>query len=172
MEFLKNTITEAMLDRRSIRAYTDEKLTDDELYTILQCGLWAPSGRNEQTAKFVATQNKELLHAIAADMGDKVVLGYDAPCFIFVFDLLEGRWTPDNADFALENMHLAAYSLGLGSIMIGMCREFMRSEKGREWQKKMGIPDNYHFICGLAVGHTAAPTPPRPRNEENIIVLP
>ena len=172
MEFIKNPVTEAILERRSIRAYTTEKISDSELHTILQCGLWAPSGRNEQTPLIIATQNEELLKEFAASVGEKCVLGYNAPCCIFVVDKRGNKWAPQNASFALENMHLAAYSLGLGSIMIGMIYDFMYTEKGREWQKRLGAGEEYDFVCGLAVGHTAAPTEKRPRNQENLLILP
>ena len=60
-ELIKNEVINAIMERRSVRGYTSQPLTEDELYTLLQCGLWAPSGRNDQTTMFSVVQDDELM---------------------------------------------------------------------------------------------------------------
>ena len=179
MEFIHNAVTDAMLQRRSIRSYTEEKLTEDEIHTNLTCGLWAPSARNHQTTRFAVVQDAELLQQLSGELLEGVEkpsrwmenFYYHAPCVIFAYDLADDRWTAVNAAIAAENMHVAAHSLGLGSVLIGIIREFMQSERGEYWKKRLGIPSDYIFTLALAVGHPAEEGRPLPRKEENIIYV-
>ena len=53
MDIIRNSTVDAILARRSVRKYTSEKVSEAELDTLLQCGLWAPSARNAQTTMLV-----------------------------------------------------------------------------------------------------------------------
>ena len=46
---LMNEVVKNILERRSWRSYEDRQISDQELDTILQCGLWAPSAMNQQS---------------------------------------------------------------------------------------------------------------------------
>ena len=63
-ELIRNEVIDTIMERRSVRGYTKEPLTEDELYTLLQCGLWAPSGRNDQTTMFSVVQDDELMQRL------------------------------------------------------------------------------------------------------------
>ena len=52
-----NSVIEAMIQRRSIKQYTGEQVTDEELEQILQCGLYAPNGMGAQAPVFVAVRD-------------------------------------------------------------------------------------------------------------------
>ena len=41
---MDNAVITALIQRRSIRAYRPEQITDDELRTVLEAGTWAPTG--------------------------------------------------------------------------------------------------------------------------------
>lgn len=178
MELIRNDVVNAIMDRRSIRGYTEEPVTEEELYTILRCGLWAPSGRNNQTTKFSVLRDKALMERLQNEvMGNtenpsKWLSGgfyYNAPCLVFLYDKHGDRWSGINAALAIENMHLAAQSLGLGSIILGIIKEFMLSEKGEEWKKILKIPEDYDFVLALAVGHKTHEGKALPRDESNIV---
>jgi len=177
MEFIHNPVTDAMLNRRSIRAYTEQPLTEDEIYTLLQCGVWAPSARNHQTTRYSVVTDPALLQQLSDDLlqgveaPSKWMLNfyYHAPCVIFAYDECGDRWTHINAAIAAENMHIAAHSMGLGSVLIGIIREFMRSERGEVWKQRLGIPEDYEFTLALAVGHPAEQGKPLERRENTIV---
>ena len=52
MDAIKN-----MIARRSVRVYTEEQISDEELKTILECGLYAPNGGNLQMPRFLVVQS-------------------------------------------------------------------------------------------------------------------
>lgn len=177
MEFIKNEVTNAIMERRSVRGYSDEPITQDELYTLLQCGLWAPSGRNSQSTKFAVLQGKEILQELQNDVmaftekPSKWMSNgfyYNAPCLIFLFGKKGDRWTGINAACAAENIHLAAHSLGLSSIIIGIIREFMLSENAKKWIDILKMPEDHEFCLAVAVGHGTDPGMVLKRKEGNL----
>ncbi len=173
-ELIRNEVVNAILERRSVRGYTSEPLTEDELYTLLQCGLWAPSGRNEQTTMFSVVRNDELMQRLHNEaLGDSPYkcFYYGAPCVIFLFDKAGNKWSNINATHAIQNMHVAAHSLGLASIVLGCIKDFMLSDKGEEWKKILNIPEDYDFVLALAVGHPAKEGKALPRDEKNIVYV-
>ena len=179
MEIIHNPVTDAILDRRSIRSYTEEKLTEDEVHTLLQCGLWAPSAHNRQTTRFAVVQDQPLLERLRQEVTEAAedpsrwlkAFHYGAPCVIFVYDRKGDRWSGVNGAIAAENIHVAAQGLGLGSVLIGIIRDFMLSEKGEAWKKRLGLPEDYEFVLAVAVGHPAKPGRALPRSEENIVYV-
>ena len=173
-ELIKNDVVNAIMERRSVRGYTSEPLTEDELYTLLQCGLWAPSGRNNQTTMFSVVRDAELLQKLHDEsMNDFPAKNfyYEAPCVIFLYDKKGDKWADINASLAIENMHVAAHSLGLSSIILGCILDYMRSEKGEEWKKILNIPEDYDFVLALGVGHAAKAAKAPARNENNIVYV-
>ena len=55
-----NEILENIFSRRSVKKYNDKEVSNDDLQTIVKAGLYAPSGRNMQSAIMVVVKNKEL----------------------------------------------------------------------------------------------------------------
>ena len=45
--------------RRSVRSFTDEPVSKEEVQAILEAGTWAPTGMNRQPWKFVIIENKK-----------------------------------------------------------------------------------------------------------------
>lgn len=179
MEIIHNPVTDAILDRRSIRSYTDEALTEDEVHTLLQCGLRAPSAHNRQTTRFAAVRDRKLLEKLRLEMTEAAeepsrwlkAFHYGAPCVIFLFDRRGDRWSGINGAIAAENIHVAAQGLGLGSVLIGIIRDFMLSERGEAWKARFGIPEDYDFVLAVAVGHPDKPGRDLPRDQENIVYV-
>lgn len=166
---IHNEVIDTILERRSVRAYTDERLTESEIQTILQCALWAPSGMNQQTTRMAVTQEAALIAELAEDAG-RNGFSYNAPCFIFFYAKKENKWGACNAALAVQNAALAAKALGLDSVVIGCVYDYLKSREGEQkWQKKLALPEDYEFVLGLAVGHGAETPQAKPRNQENII---
>lgn len=172
---MNQTITD-ILNRRSIRKYTSEQITDDELNTILQAGLYAASGMDRQSTKLIAVQSKADI-AVLSKMNAKI-LGtssdpfYGAPTVVIV---LTARHCPtgiEDASLVLGNMMLAAHTLGLGSCWIHRAREEFASSEGKTLLQKWGIDGEYigvgHCLLGYQDG-PAGPNPPRKQDRIKII---
>jgi Nitroreductase len=144
-----------LLNRRSVRQYTGEKIPKEELEKILQAGLLSPSGRNRKPWEFVVVQEKETLMKLSHCRIGAAKMLENAGCAIVVFADSEKTdvWTED-CSIAMSNMHLMADSLGLGSCWIqGRLRD---AEGGRTTEEAcreiLSVPDQYVLEAILSVG--------------------
>ena len=169
---MDNAVITALVQRRSVRAYKPEQITDDELKTVLEAGTWAPTGMGRQDPWIVAVQNPELLKKLskmnAAFLGMDTDPFYGAPTYVLVFGSDPALWAnsvPDGS-LVLGNMMNAAHAIGLGSCWINREREMFATEEGKALMKEFGLPDGLIGIGALALGYPAAPPrDPKPRKE-------
>ncbi len=143
--------SELVIKRRSVRSFTDRKLTKSELEYILNAGINAPSARNMQSWHFyclLGEETKKLQGACA----DWVLT---APVVLVVCGTGDeianqfGEWTRKftvyDTNLAMQNMMLAACDIGLGSCMIGMYDEAMVKQA-------VGIPKDRSVVALLPIG--------------------
>ena len=118
---------EKLLTRRSIRKYQPRQVTDAELDAVLEAGLYAPTGKNNQKPVMVAVRDKEtrdqLSRMNAAVMGVDSDPFYSAPCVIVVLADPEFPTWRDDGSLVMGNLMNAAHALGLGSCWINRARE-------------------------------------------------
>ena len=169
---MQNEVIKALMERRSIRSYKQEQITDDELRTVLEAGTWAPTGMGRQDPWIVAVQNPDLLKKIsrmnAEILGTEMDPFYGAPTYVLVFGSDPAVWAnsvPDGS-LVLGNMMNAAYAIGLGSCWINREREMFATEEGKALMKELGLPEGLIGIGALALGYPAGPArDPKPRKE-------
>ena len=130
-----NETINTLLARRSIRKFKPEHITEEELNAILEAGMYAPSGVNQQSALFVVIQDKETLKKLsamnAAVLGKDIDPYYGAPTVVLVF-ADKSKITPiEDASLALGNMFNAATSLGIGSCWVHRTKEMFETEEGK-----------------------------------------
>ena len=114
---------EAILTRRSIRAYTDQPVSEELIHKLLVAAMSAPSAANGQPWQFAVITERRLLDALADFLPFGKMLK-QAPLAIIVCgetksSALEGYWVQDCAA-ATENLLLAAHVLGLGGVWLGV----------------------------------------------------
>lgn len=167
-----NKVIEAMLQRRSIKAYTDEQVSDEELRQILECGLYAPNGRSLQAPVFIAVRDKQtrdLLAKLNAQvMGADSDPFYGAPCVICVLADTAASTAVEDGSLSLGNMCLAAHSLGLGSCWIHRCRQVFESEEGKALLEKWGVKGDLIGVGFCIVGHAAVTKEAAPRRDNRV----
>ena len=158
---MSNQVLETMKRRSSARAYSDDKLTQAELDSILKAGLQAPTGMNRQDEKRpLRGQEKQ---------SDNFY--YQAPTLVFLSAEDEFRWSKVDAGIAVQNMVLAAESLGLGTLIIGCVYDALHGEKKEYFSKALHIPEGYSFQIALAVGHKTDNKTPHEFDFENQVVI-
>ena len=170
-----NDAVRNLMERRSIRAYTDRQVSDELLETVLNAGIYAPSGMNTQGVRLVAVrdrQTRDLLSKLnAAVMGTDRDPFYGAPCVVVVLADPEiyGGWVEDGA-LALGNMMNAAHALGLGSCWIHRARQVFDSPEGKELLQKWGLPGHLRGVGNCILGYADGPLPAaRPRKDDYVI---
>lgn len=171
-----NPVMEAIYERRSIRAYKPDQLTDEQLKLILDAGLWAPTAKNEQETLFVVIQDRKIIEEMEIDFaasmnGNFRAFSYASPTYIMIFGPKEFVFTDLDAGIAVENMALAAESLGLNTVIVGIIKFLMDSPAGEKWFEKFDIPKDYKFAISLAVGTKNAENPKQDRKEGRIKIF-
>jgi len=177
--YISNPVMGAILSRRSTRDFKrNTQITEAELNTVLEAGIWAPTARNTQQIRFYVIQNREVISTIAENFsrfafedGKIRDFSYGAPTFIMLTGKTDSRFLHVDAGIVVANMSLAAESLGLGSLIIGCLKGYFESEDGRNYASSLGIPEDHTFSIGIALGQIATPTPAKPREENRIAFI-
>lgn len=172
-----NEVIQNMLSRKSVKNYKSDAVPPELLEQIIQAGLYAPSGRNKQAPIILAVTNKEL-----RDKLSKINAGkdpyfradpfYNAPCVLVV---LADKSVPTyvyDGSLVMENMLLAAHSLGLGACWIHRAKETFELDEGKEILKELGIEGEYEGIGNCVVGYAnVVPTEDKPRRENRVYYI-
>lgn len=173
-----NEVLKAIRDRRSIRSYEPEQITDEQLQALLDAALQSPTARNTQQWHFSVVQNRALLDEFSAEdarligQGDNpdFHLFHGAPTVIFISrpENCDNRFVEVDCGIAVENIALAAQGLGLGSVILGMPMAVFCSDRGAHYAKLLGFPEGYCFSIAIAVGRPAATKEAHPIGEGKI----
>ena len=116
------------------------------------------------------TYRKQIEKLNAAVMGKDIDPYYGAPVIVLVLADGAANTFVEDASCVLENMMLAAASLGLGSVWIHREREIFDSEEGKALLRQWGLPQTLRGVGSIALGYAAAPAPaPAPRKEGYIV---
>jgi len=150
-------IFEALRTRRSIRKYTDEPVSDDDLRLLLEMAMLAPSARNEQPWQFVAIRDKSQLEAIAKT-SPYTHMAASAPLVVVVCgdmrdDKAMGMWVQDCAA-ATQNFMLAARGKDIGCVWCGV---HPNAEREAYVRATLGLPEEITPFGLICAGHPAQP---------------
>ena len=151
---------DAIYGRRSIRQFTPEAVSDERLMQLLKAAMAAPSAGNEQPWHFVVVSEREKLDAITkfhpyANALETAPLGI-VVCGDLMIERYEGFWVQD-CSAAIENLLLAAYALGLGTVWLA---GHPVEDRCVNLRRLLGIPANVVPLAIIAVGHPAETKPP------------
>ena len=162
METLK-----AMATRKSVREFTDEGITFEDIKKILTAGMSGPSCMNKRMWSFVVIRNKELLGKLSVANGLYAGPLRGAALGILVCGDLERAlpeapeyWVID-ASIATQNMVLAAQDLGIGSVWLGC---WPCEDRVQEVKELVALPENLGPHSILALGYSKEPD-----NEERVL---
>lgn len=146
---------DAIMTRRSVRAYTTETIADREIETLLRAAMQAPSAVNEQPWEFVVIRDRTLLDRIP-DFSPYASMVKRAPLGILICAdtrrlAIEGFWQQDCAA-ATENLLLAAHALGLGAVWTGV---YPLEDRVAGFARLCRLPEGIVPFCFVVVGRPA-----------------
>lgn len=164
MDFL-----EILQERRSIRKYEKEHISDADLQEVLQAGLLSQSSRNRRPWELVVVRERDMLDKLSCCRDHGAAMLKEADCAVLVFADIETSdvWTED-CSIVMSNMHIMADSLGLGSCWIqGRLRV---AEDGRTTEdycrQLLQVPDRFALEAILSLG--VAAEDPEPHSLEEL----
>jgi len=149
----KNPVIEAIRTRRSIRQFTKEAVSDEVLNQILESGLWAPSGKNNQPWKFAIIQDTVLKESLAGLTHSRFII-QEAPVCVAVFldhsRVYDRTKDVQAAGACIQNMLLTIHSLGLGGVWLG---EILKNKETAG--ELLGAGKELELMAVVAFGHPA-----------------
>ncbi len=159
-------VLQAISSRRSHREYSPKQIPEETLDMILTAALESPSARNRQPWHFSVCQDSALIQEVHDEAAGVMGKGgsprfadpnfqifYHAPTVIFIFGEAENPWAPVDCGIAVENISLAAESLGIGSVILGLPKPAFFGEKAAELKQKLSCPEGYDFVIAISLGY-------------------
>jgi nitroreductase len=160
-------LQEAILRRRSIRRFTEEEVTDQELQQIFEAVRWSPSWGNTQVWEFVVIRDKELKEKVTAtyqmDKGtnpaSKCSLAASALIVVCAKTGVSGcyggkestkfsNWFMFDLGIATQTLCLKAHEMGLGTVVVGLLDH-------EACKQLIALPDGYEAVAVIPIGRPA-----------------
>lgn len=142
--------------RRSMRKFTDEELTQDEVVTLLRAALMSPSSKGKRAWEFVTVDDKNLLEQLSRckDKGAELIAGAPLAVVVLADPEISDVWVED-ASVASTLLLLQAEDLGLGACWVQVRERSMADGKPAEEMVRamLGIPTHLRVLSIVAVGH-------------------
>ena len=158
-----NETVQTLLTRRSIRKFKNDAIPKELLELLVQCGYYAPSGHNMQTWKFtVITNQAEIARlkeaARKTEAENKVYFyGFENPAaLILVSNNERNVYGCQDASCASENIMLAAWSYGIGSVWLNPLMTLRKKEPVKSLLDSYGVPQNHIVWSMIGLGYPVA----------------
>lgn len=143
---------DAIRARRSIRKYTNEKLSSDMIHQLLEAGMCAPSTHNKKSAEFIVIQDRDTLNRFA-EYGKYHKMLKEAPCAFLVCGNTEKMGVHDfminDCSAAIENILIAATGLELGAVWLGIKIDEMKDF----YKLECNLPEHIIPVGLVAIGY-------------------
>ena len=182
---MSNETLALISSRRSHRAYEKTPVTPEQMDLILRAAVESPSAINRQPWHFTVVRNQKLLDEMNEAVWQQMMkrnpearsprfqdrdfhVFYHAPAVIFISGMPENPYTPIDAGIAVENIALAAESLGLGSVILGMPRDAFAGENADRFRRELKFPEGWDFVIAIAIGSPADTKDAHPVKEDRI----
>ena len=166
-----NEVIKNIKSRKSVRHFTGEAVSKDDLKKILEAGMCAPTAVNKQPWNFIVISDRKTLDLLADSLPYAKML-YKAGAAIIICAIPDKAYE-SKQEFAIidcslagENILLTAESLGLGAVWTAVYPEKDRLNVVRN---TLGIPSNVIPMNVIPIGHpTGEDTPKDKFDEKNI----
>lgn len=146
-----NTL-DAIMSRRSIRKFTGQVISDENLELVLKAGFQAPSAHNLEPRDYIVVRSQDVLNQISDFHGFAKMLP-NAGCGIIVCGdknkQKEIGFLAEDCSASIQNMLLAAHSLGLGAVWCGL---YPIEDYVQKISKILNIPGHIIPIGMIVVG--------------------
>ena len=173
-QLITNEVIDAIMSRRSIRAYHATPVARDTMMQIMTCGINAANGQNKQSWEIRIIDNPEKMQQVQ----DLMVAGNPAlqpemvrgcmrgaPVMTFIARDLGYDFSAYDCGLLAGNMMLAAQSLGVGSICLGSPVRFINdAENSAEILALLGFSDNYELCLCVGLGYANESPEAKPRD--------
>lgn len=153
-------LLEIIKNKRSCKKFLSTPVEQEKLDKIIEAGVYASSGMNQQSPIIIQITNKEIIDKLEAVNAS--VAGwrhgshpfYNAPVVLLVASKKIIHTTTYDGSLVCGNMLLEAYDLGLGACWIHRAKESLEDKVGKEIFEDLGLDANeYEGIANIVVGY-------------------
>lgn len=181
-------LSEAIRKRRSVRKYTDQSVSREQIQALLEAAVLAPSGSNAQPWTFVVLQGSDQVasHSAAAKQalleseGEKewfqkyknyvsrpdFDMFHGAPALIVIYAKPQGFIAEYDCCLAAQNLMLAAHDRGLGTCWIGFAQAYFNLPSVKA---ALNVPEDFKAVAPLVVGYPLEQKDPVSKNPPVIL---
>jgi len=169
-----NETIRTIMNRKSVRAFTDQAIPAEYMETMLKAAMAAPTGSNIQPWHFVVLTDKSKYEKVFEGNFNMRIFNSAAAVVVLCADTTVTRVPRNNPDAepvtrpngtwrddlgaCTENFLLAAESLGLGAVWTAA---YPYSDRYASMKRELGIPDPILPYCAVAVGYPAGDEQPK-----------
>lgn len=148
---------ECILSRKSVRKYTDQPVTDEQIDTLLKAAMAAPTGKNVRPWEFVVVRDREVLDAMAQALPYAKMLAQANVAIVVCGDVEKSAYWYVDCSAATQNLLLAAENMGLGAVWTAT---YPYEDRMDVCKRYLNLPDNIHSLCVVPIGCPAKPFVP------------
>jgi nitroreductase len=177
---MKNEILNVLLSRRSIRKYKSDPLSQEDLDAILETAIYAPSAMNKQSWHFSVVRSKAMLAKVQGIMKKNMldsgiqmmverasepgfVAFFNAPALVILSAPADARSAQIDCGIAVENIALAAESLGIGSCIMTSSEILFFADQDGSLGRELGFPEGNKHVCSISLGYKDENPPAKER---------
>lgn len=161
-------------ERRSIRSFKPQQISDAELATVLEAAAYAPNGKAKQPCIVIAVQNKEDIAALskmnAAILGKDIDPYYGAPTILLVLCGPESSSPVEDGSALAAYLTVAAAAVGLGTCWINRERQMFESAEGKALLQKWGVSGEYVGVAACSLGYIEGEKPKAAKRKDGFVV--
>jgi nitroreductase len=142
------SLVAVITSRRSIRKYKPERVSQATLERILEAGRLAPSADNEQPWHFIVVTDLETKDKLSTGRWNSFVRdsAFTVIGCAYAGTTHSRKWSTIDTAIALQNMVIAAWSLGVGSCWIGDFEE-------AEVKRILAVPRDWRIVALISFGY-------------------
>jgi nitroreductase len=163
---------EVLTTRRTVRSYTSEPVSRQDIQALVDSAILAPNGMNLQPWAFTVVTNQLLMHTLnsivigilrSAEVQGRLsermkeivnAPGYDifygAPALIVISADSNVPGAPVDCQLAMQNLLLSAHARGLGACYMGF---LLLAADVPEARQLLAIPPGFRVVAAAIVGH-------------------
>lgn len=160
---------DAIMSRRSIRNYTGQPISGEDIETILRAAMAAPSAGNQQSWRFIVVTDREQLTRLSTATPYCRMIAEAGAALVVCGDTREekhpGYWVQD-CSAAIQNALVTVHAIGLGAVWIGV---YPVEERVENVRKICEVPDGVIPMSMLAIGYPAETKPPSERYNPELV---
>jgi len=151
----KLNFEEILLNRRSIRRYTPQKISPEIITKIIKAGMYAPSAVNKKPWHFIVIEEKEKMESVIKIHANAMMLKEASHAILVCGDEKlqhdDGFWIAD-CGAATQNILLSAFNSGIGSCWIGI---YPREQRMKAVSDIFNLPEHVRPFALVALGYPA-----------------